>query len=297
MDSSVKSAGDKRYQVIIIVVLSVFAALAILPFILLVSSSFTEESTLLTQGYSFIPRKFSAYAYEYLFSSNGVKIFRAYGVTFIVTIIGTGISLLIGPMLAWTLSRKDYKRAKVLSFMVFFTMLFNGGIVPSYLMWTSIFHVKNTLFGLIFPSLLFNGFYILLYKNNFSANIHPALVEAAKIDGAGEVYIYFHIVLPLSLPILATIGLMVGLGYWNDWTNVIYYITEERRYSLQVYLNSILNNIAAAQSMGGATIGGNFPGISIRMAMAVIGIVPIMVLYPFFQKYFVKGIAIGGVKE
>ena len=137
MDSSVKSASDKRYQAIIIAILSVFAALAILPFILLVSSSFTEESTLLSQGYSFIPRKFSAYAYQYLFSSNGIRIFRAYGITLIVTAVGTCISLLIGPMLAWTLARPDYKRAKVLSFMVFFTMLFNGGIVPSYLMYTS----------------------------------------------------------------------------------------------------------------------------------------------------------------
>lgn len=301
MDSSVKSAGDKRYQVIIIVILTFFAAMAILPFILLVSSSFTEEATLLTKGYSFIPRKFSAYAYQYLFSSNGLKIFRAYGVTFAVTIIGTGFSLLIGPMLAWTLSRRDYKRAKLLSFMVFFTMLFNGGIVPSYLMWTTVFHVKNTLFGLVLPSLLFNGFYILLYKNNFTANIHPALVEAAKIDGAGEVYIYFHIVLPLSLPILATIGLMVGLGYWNDWTNGLYYVNDTHLYSLQQFLKSIIDNINNLSSLSGnAGVGealAKMPGSSIRMAMAVVGVLPVMILYPFFQKAFVAGIALGGVKE
>ncbi len=301
MDSSVKSASDKRYQIIIIAILSIFAALAILPFILLLSSSFTEESTLLSQGYSFIPKKFSAYAYQYLFSSNGIRIFRAYGVTLIVTAAGTCLSLLIGPMLAWTLSRSDYKRAKVLSFMVFFTMLFNGGIVPSYLMYTSIFHVKNTIFGLIFPSLLFNGFYILLYKNNFKANIHPALVEAAKIDGAGEFYIYSHIVLPLSLPILATIGLMVGLGYWNDWTNGLYYVNDTRLYSLQQFLKSIIDNINNLSSLSGSAgvseALAQMPGNSIRMAMAVIGVIPIMILYPFFQKAFVAGIALGGVKE
>lgn len=301
MDTSVKSAGDRRYQAIILIILCILAVLAILPFVLLLSSSFTEEATLLTKGYSFIPRKFSTYAYEYLFSSNGTKIFRAYGITFFITIVGTAISLLIGPMLAWTLSRKDYSRARVLTFLIFFTMLFNGGIVPSYMMWTQTFGVKDTVLGLIFPTLLFNGFYILLYKNNFSSNIHPALIEAAKIDGAGEVYIYFKIVLPLSLPILATIGLMVGLGYWNDWTNGLYYVNDTNLYSLQQFLKSIIDNISNLSSLAGnAAVGealAKMPGSSIRMAMAVIGVLPIMVLYPFFQKAFVAGIALGGVKE
>lgn len=301
MDTSVKSASDKRYQAVIFTVLLIFALMAILPFILLLSSSLTEESVLLTQGYSFWPKKFSLYAYEYLFSSNGAKIFKAYGITFLITILGVSIHLLIAPMLAWGLSRKDYKRAKVLSFMIFFTMLFNGGIVPSYLMWTTKFGVKNTLWGLILPSLVFNGFYIMLYKNNFSSNIHPALIEAAKIDGAGEVYIYFKIVLPLSLPILATIGLMVGLGYWNDWTNGLYYISDTNLYSLQQLLKSIIDNIANLSAVAGTGSVGEtlakMPGSSIRMAMAVVGIIPIIVLYPFFQKAFTAGIALGGVKE
>ena len=301
MDSSVKTVNDKRHQVIIIAILTLFSVMAILPFILLLSSSLTEEATLLTKGYSFIPRKFSFYAYEYLFSSNGRKIFRAYGVTLVVTVIGTTFSLLCGPMLAWTLSRKDYKRAKTLTFLVFFTMLFNGGIVPSYIMWTNVFHVKNTLLGLVLPSLMFNGFYILLYKNNFQANIHPALVEAAKIDGAGELYIYFKIVLPLSLPILATIGLMVGLGYWNDWTNGLYYVNDSSLYSLQQLLKSIIDNInnlsSLTSSSGVSEVIAKMPGSSIRMAMAVVGVIPIMILYPFFQKAFIAGIALGGVKE
>lgn len=301
MDSSVKSASDKRYQVLVVAILSIFALLAILPFLLLVSSSFTEEATLLTEGYSFWPKKFSVYSYQYLFSSNGARIFRAYGMTFLTTIIGTGISLLIGPMLGWGLSRKDYRRGKALTLMVFFCMLFNGGIVPSYIMWTTAFGVKNTIFGLIFPTLIFNGFYIMLYKNNFVANIHPALIEAAKIDGAGEFYIYFKIVLPLSLPILATIGLMVGLGYWNDWTNGLYYISDTKLYTLQQFLKSIIDNISNLSSMAGQagvseTIA-KMPGSSIRMTMAVIGILPVMILYPFFQKAFVAGIALGGVKE
>lgn len=300
-DSSVKSTGDKVYQTIIIVLLVFMALCAILPFLLLVSSSLTEESTLLKEGYSFIPKKFSTYAYYYLFQSNGAKVFRAYGITFFVTIVGTCLSLLIGPMLGWVLSRKDYKHGKTLTFMVFFTMLFNGGVVPSYIMYTQLFHMKNSIMALLIPTLVFNGFYIILYKNNFASNIHPALVEAAKIDGAGELYIYFRIVLPLSLPILATIGLMVGLGYWNDWNNGLYYISDTSLYSLQQLLKSIIDNVNTLASMAttadAAAAVAKMPGTSIRMAMAVIGVIPIMVLYPFFQKAFIAGISLGGVKE
>lgn len=300
-DSSVKSTGDKAYQALIFVILTILALCALLPFLLLVSSSLTENATLLKEGYSFLPRNFTLYAYTYLFKSNATKVFRAYGITFFVTIVGTAVSLLIGPMLGWVLSRKDYKRAKPLTFMVFFTMLFNGGVVPSYIMYTQVFHMKNSILALLIPTLLFNGFYIILYKNNFASNIHPALVEAAKIDGAGELYIYFKIVLPLSLPILATIGLMVGLGYWNDWTNGLYYISDTKLYSLQQFLKSIIDNIntlaSMANSADAAAAVAKMPGTSIRMAMAVIGVIPIMVLYPFFQKAFIAGISLGGVKE
>ena len=300
-DSSVKSTGDKAYQVLIFAILTILALCALLPFLLLVSSSLTENATLLKEGYSFLPRDFTLYAYTYLFKSNATKVFRAYGITFFITIVGTAISLLIGPMLGWVLSRKDYKRAKPLTFMVFFTMLFNGGVVPSYIMYTQVFHMKNSILALLIPTLLFNGFYIILYKNNFASNIHPALVEAAKIDGAGELYIYFKIVLPLSLPILATIGLMVGLGYWNDWTNGLYYISDTKLYSLQQFLKSIIDNIntlaTMATSADAAAAVAKMPGTSIRMAMAVIGVITIMVLYPFFQKAFIAGISLGGVKE
>ena len=300
-DSSVKTSADRAYQIVLIVILGVLAALAILPFILLLSSSFTEEATLMREGYSLLPRKFSTYAYYYLFQSNGAKVFRAYGITFLITIVGTTLSLLIGPMLGWVMSRRDYKRSKILTFLVFFTMLFNGGIVPSYIMYSRYFHMKNSLLALLIPTLLFNGFYIILYKNNFASNIHPALVEAAKVDGAGELFIYFKIVLPLSLPILATIGLMVGLGYWNDWTNGLYYISDTKLYALQQLLKSIIDNVntlaTMANTAGAAEAVAKMPGTSIRMAMAVIGVIPVMVLYPFFQKAFIAGISLGGVKE
>jgi len=150
----------------------------------------------------------------------------------------------------------------------------------------------------VFPNLLTNGFLIMIVKNFFTANIHPAILEAAKIDGAGEWKIYYKIVMPLSLPILATVGLMIGLGYWNDWVNGLYYITNTNLYSLQVLLSSILLNAQALASMGSsATASMTLPATTVRMAIAVIGVIPILALYPFFQKYFVKGIVLGGVKE
>lgn len=300
-DSGLRTRNDRLLQFVIVAILMVFALCAIIPFLILLASSFTDEASLIKYGYSLWPKEFSAYAYEYLFQSNGAKVLRAYGITFAVTIVGTSISLLIGPMFGWVLSRKDYKRGKILTFMVFFTMLFNGGIVPSYIMYTQVFHLKNSFWALVFPTLVINGFYVILYKNNFASNIHPALVEAAKIDGAGELYIYFKIVLPLSKPILATVGLMVGLGYWNDWTNGLYYITDTRMYSLQQLLKSIIDNInnlaSLASSADVASVVSQMPGTSIRMAMAVIGVIPVMILYPFFQKAFIAGIALGGVKE
>lgn len=290
--------GEKTEQVIIYVVLTIFALCAILPFILLLTSSLADEQSIKTFGYSFWPKEWSTYAYEYLFKANGESILRSYGITLFVTVFGTGLSLIITPMIAYALSRRDFKRAAVYSFLVFFTIIFNGGVVPSYIMWNNLFEIKNTIWALIFPNLVTNGFLITIAKNFFSSSIHPALLEAARIDGAGETQIYLKIVLPQSLPIIATLGLMVGLGYWNDWVNGLYYLTETELYSLPVMLNSILLNAQALSAMGsGAASSMQLPSTTVRMAIAVIGVIPVMALYPFFQKYFVKGIMLGGVKE
>ena len=236
-------------------------------------------------------------SFSYLFVTNLKNILHAYGITLFVTFVGTALSLLLTSLLAYPLSRKDYVRRKGVSFYVFFTMLFNGGLVPSYMMWTQIFHVKNSIIALILPTLLLNGFNVILMRSNFQSNIHPALIEAAKIDGAGELRIYFQLVLPLSRPIMATVGLMTAISYWNDWTNGLYYISNPELYSLQQMLNNILTNVQALAQMTTVTVTQKLPGTSVRMAMAVIGVLPILVLYPFFQSYFVKGIAMGGVKE
>lgn len=293
--NSVKGKSDRLFKLVVYTVLVFCAACAILPFLLLIMSSLTSEESLAIYGYSFWPKEWSLYSYKWLFSTNGARVFRAYGVTIFITVVGTGLSLLIAPLLAYPLSRRDYKRRNFFTFIVFFTMLFNGGVVPQYIMWSQFFHIKDTIWAWIFPNLLFTGFFIILYKNYFASNIHPTIIEAAKIDGASEWYIYFRIVLPLSLPILATIGLMTGLGYWNNWTNGLYYITDTRLFSLQQYLKSIIDNITALANLDVGSA--DMPSICIRMAIAVVGTVPIMLLYPFFQKAFVAGIALGGVKE
>lgn len=297
--SNVLGRGEKIFQVIIHIVLIFLAVCAILPIWVLVAGSITDEEELILHGYSFFPTKLSSAAYVYL-SYKASEILRAYGITLFITVVGTGLSLIITPLLAYPLSRKDFNKRNLFSFIVFFTMLFNGGIVPSYIMWTQLFGVKNTIASLIFPNLLMNGFNVILMKNYFTQNIPFELIEAAKVDGAGEFTIFFRMIIPLSTPIMATVGLFVGLGYWNDWTNGLYYITKPELYSLQNYLNRILQDVqflsSSTLSSAGVAATTKMPSVSVRMAISVIGIVPIIVLYPFFQKYFSKGIMIGAVK-
>jgi putative aldouronate transport system permease protein len=227
-------------------------------------------------------------------------IFRSYGVSIFVTGFGTFLSVLLTTMLAYPMSRKNFKYAKVLSFFVFFTMLFNGGIVPSYIMWTSFFHIKNTIWALIFPNYLISAFNVILVKNFYQNNIPDALVEAAQIDGATEMQIFRKVMLPLAKPVVATIGLFTGLTYWNDWTNGLYYVDKQSLYSIQLLLMQIMNNIQALKAntslVGTGNVAATLSGTSVRMALAFIGILPILVVYPFVQKYLVEGVVVGAVK-
>lgn len=291
-------SNNKVEQVVLHTIFILLCIIAAAPFLLLISSSITEESTLLQYGYSFFPKKVSFYAYEYLFQSGGKNI-RGLGLSVLVTIVGTACSILMTVMFAYPISRKELPHRNLFSFLVFFTMLFNGGLVPTYMMYTQIFHIKNTIWALIIPSLLMNAFYIIMMRSFFVSNIPDSLIEAARIDGAGEFRILFRIVLPLSKPMLATLALMVGLGYWNDWMNSLYYITDDSLYTLQAILNNIITSITFLQSstMGSvASAVAAMPSTGIRMAIAVVGVIPVLVIYPFFQKYFVKGIVVGGVK-
>jgi putative aldouronate transport system permease protein len=289
--------GNKTSKIIANIVLITVSLLCILPFILLISSSFSSEKSILLRGYSFIPREFSLDAYKYL-ATNGAYILHAYGITFFITIVGVTVSLIITTMLAYPLSRADFPFRKQITFYIFFTMLFNGGLVPTYLLYNNFFHIKNTIFALIMPYLLMNGFNVLITRTFFTANIPPSIIESAKIDGAGEFTIFSKIILPLSLPILATIGLFVGVGYWNDWFNGMVFISNAKLYSIQNVLNQMLQNIQFMQNNPdiGTKMTTELPETTVKMAIAVIGVLPILVIYPFFQKYFVKGITIGAVK-
>ena len=289
----------KISQIFINFFLILVSLTCIIPFLLLFMASITDENAIVKYGYSLIPHKISFYAYEYL-QSNAFSILRAYGITIFVTVIGTVCSLLIMALLAYPLSRKGMPFSKTITFIVFFTLLFNGGLVPTYLVYTRVFNLNNNVFALIVPYLLVRAFYVLLMRTFFTMTIPESLIESATIDGAGEWYIFFKIVSPLALPVLATVGLFQTVNYWNDWFNGFIFLTNTKLYSIQVLLNRILLDIqflsTNAVSSTGSETAAQLPIQSVRMALAVLGVLPILIAYPFFQKYFVKGLTVGAIK-
>ena len=290
---------DKIQQTLMHIFMILLVLSCVLPFLLMVMASLTEEMTLTRNGYSFFPEVFSLETYRYIIRSAGT-ILRGYVMTIVVTVIGTVCNLVLTILFAYPLSRKDRPYRSGLSFFLFFTMLFNGGLVPTYMMYANTFHIKNTLFALIVPSLMMNAFYVIMMRSFFSSSIPDSLIEAAKLDGASERKILMSIVVPLSKPMIVTLVLMVGLGYWNDWMNGLYYVTEQKLYTIQMILNNMINNIEFltrnASMLGSAASSMKIPQVGIRMGIAVIAVLPVLIIYPFLQKYFVKGIVIGGVK-
>ncbi|MDO5423161.1 MAG: carbohydrate ABC transporter permease [Eubacteriales bacterium] len=288
------------WQIAAYAVMIIGSLLALLPFVLLVIASFTDNQTALVNGYTFFPEKWSLEAYRYI-AREWATIGRAYLMTILVTVVGTGLSLVLTSTFAFAVSNQKLPGQKILMFMCIFTMLFNGGIVASYYIYSNVFHIKDTIWALIVPNLLMSPFNVVLVKNYFTNSISPSLLEAAEIDGANVFQVFVKIVMPLSVPILATIGLMSAIAYWNDWTNGLYYLTENggsQLYTIQIVLNKINENINfLANNSDLAVQATTVPSTTMRMAIAVVGILPMMIAYPFFQKYFVKGITMGGVKE
>jgi putative aldouronate transport system permease protein len=277
-------------------VLILASAVCVIPFLLLITASVTAENSLIVNGYRLIPKEFSFAAYEYLWFQKD-SILRAYGITIISTAIGTAVSLIITVLLAYPLSMPYFKGRKIIMFLLVFSMLFNGGLVPTYIMYTQYFHLKNTFWALVIPGMLMNAFSVLLIRNYFINSVPREIIEAGRIDGAGEYGILLKIILPISAPILATIGLMTGLAYWNNWYNGLIYLSDDTWYSIQVLLNAILQNVQfLASNEVGSRITMQLPATSIRMAIAAIAVIPILIAYPFFQKYFVKSITLGAVK-
>jgi len=291
-----KQLDRKIFSGIGYVSLIFLAILCVFPFILVVSSSLTEENKILTDGYQFIPTAFSTEAYSILFKYPDQMI-QAYMVTIGVTLIGTLLGLFLTSMTAYALSRKDFKWRNKFSFFFFFTTLFNGGLVPWYLLMVNYLHIKDTLMALVIPMML-NVFYIIVMKS-FMGSIPEAIVESAKIDGAGDFKIYARLILPLSKPALATIGLFLALAYWNDWYNALLFISDEKLMPLQYYLYKMLGNMDGMRKamMGaGAVVTTSIPSESLKMAMTVVATGPILLAYPFVQRYFVQGLTIGAVK-
>ncbi|WP_027205971.1 carbohydrate ABC transporter permease [Butyrivibrio fibrisolvens] len=289
---------DTSFQVIDNIIMIIMCLLVLFPIGLLIMSSMSAESDVIKYGYSLMPRQFDFTAYRYIFGEG--SIFHSYFITVSVTVIGTVLSVIMTTMIAYTLTVPGLPGKKIISFYVLFTMLFSGGLVPSYMMWSNIFHIKNTYGALIFPSLLCSAFHIMITRSYFQNNIPGEILESARIDGMTEFGIFFKIVLPLSTPIIATIGFMRALMYWNDWTNSLYYITDKNLVSIQALLNNMLTNAQyLAQSMDAsmvATDSANVPSLTLRMAVAVVGMLPMIALYPFFQKYYMKGLTVGAVK-
>jgi len=297
-----KTREDKIFNVFGHIFMILLTVMAIVPIVLMVISSLTSNGAVLRNGYSFFPEEWSTYAYECIFASNGGVVLKAYGISFFITAIGTTCSLLLTIGLAYGLSKKGLPGRGIFTFLVVFTMLFNGGLVPTYINYTNVFHIRDTIYGLLIPSLLMNAFNILLMKSYFVTGVPDEILEAAYIDGASEFQTMVKIAVPLSKPIIATIGMFAGIAYWNDWNNgYIYLVQRTDLYSIQNLLNRLMQNINAltqnASQVGNVNQGlSEIPSVTVRMAMATLGILPIVVIYPFIQKNFVKGITLGGVK-
>lgn len=268
------------------------------PFLLIVSVSLTDEKALAEFGYSFIPSRFSLVAYDFILQSPAALL-RAYGNTIFITVIGTVLSLLLTSMVAYVVSRRDYRLRVPLTVYIFFTMLFSGGLVPFYILMTQYLHLKDSLWAIILPGML-SPFYVLIMKG-FMGKIPHELIESAKVDGASERRIFFQMILPLSTPALATLGLFIAFNYWNEWFNALLFIDNDKLVPLQLLLVRIMNtldflrnNSEYIQSLGLDM--SQLPNESMRMALVILVAGPMMFIFPFFQKYFVQGMTVGSLK-
>lgn len=285
-------ARAKIARLLILTFIGVICIIWIIPLVMILSASLTEEATLVNSGYQLIPPKFSLDAYKWL-GNDPSRLINSYGVSIVVTAVGTVFGVLIMALLAYVLSRSELKLRTVLTFVVFFTMLFNGGLVPYYINMTRVLALKNTLLALILPYLV-TAFYVLLLRTYFSA-LPKDLLDAARVDGAGEWRIFFQIVIPLSTPALATVGLFTMLQYWNDMYQALLFIENQQLYPLQYTLYKLLVNTQMLNELTVQT-GAPVPHLSVTMAMAVIAIGPVVFAFLFVQKYFVRGITLGSLK-
>ncbi len=287
-------------QVILAIILLIYTLFCFLPVLLVFIAAFTDEKYITQNGFSFFPKQLSLVGFNTVLRY-GTQLARSYGITIFITVAGTFLGLLIMSMFAYSISRHDFRLSKFLSVYLLIPMLFNGGQLSGYIVFTSYYGLKDSLWLLILPMCV-STMNVIILRTYIANSIPNELMEAAMIDGAGEYRTFFQIVLPLLKPSLAAVGFMMATGYWNDWQNALLYITTDSKKPLQLLLINIQksiefllnnNNVPAAAR---AAMGGTIPQYSATMATVVVVIAPIMVIYPFFQKYFIKGLTVGSVK-
>ena len=288
--------GYRVFNRVSTVLVGLFALLCLLPFLLLLIGSFTDNDVVVRNGYSFFPQKWSMDSYVYLFR-NPQGLINAYKVTIITTLATTVFGLFLTAMTGYALSRQDFRSRNVFSFMFYFTQLFGGGLIPWYMVITQYLGMRDTMWALIVPSLL-SSYNILLMRNFIKQCVPNEVVESARIDGAGDLRIFVQIVLRLATPALATIGLFIALGKWNDWYSSMLFIKTESKHTLQYYLYRMVNMSNAIKSMqqAGVSTDVKLPSETLKMAMAIVATGPVVLVYPFVQRYFVKGLTVGAVK-
>ena len=289
--------GYRVFNLVSKILLGLFALLCLLPFVLMIVGSFTDNGEVIREGYSLFPKKWSTAAYDMLFSYPD-NIIRAYRNTIVQTVVGTAISLFCISGTGYVLSRQDFQSRNIVAFYFYFTMLVGGGLIPWYIVMKQVLHLENTLWAIMVPS-FFSAYNIFLMRNFIKQGVPVELIECSKLDGAGDARIYLQIVLPLSLPSLATIGLFVALGLWNDWYLCMLFISDSELQSLQYYLYSMLNSAKALreiQSRSGIVLDVDLPSETSKLAMSMVATGPILLVYPFIQRFFIKGLTVGAVK-
>lgn len=284
------------FKLIVYAMLAIASIICVFPFIVIISGSLTDNHTIITEGYGLLPRDFTLSAYKTIFKAPQ-DILQAYKMTAYYTIIGTTIGLFMITMTAYVISRPEFKYRNTVSFIIYFTSIFGGGMIPWYLMYSSVLGLKGSTFAIWFPALM-SPFLVILMRTFIKGSVPDAIAESAKIDGAGHITIFFKIVLPVIGPGLATVGLFLAIGYWNDWYRSSMFSTSSKTWELQFYLYDLLNATQALKQMAQNTSvsTGDLPTESIKLAMAVVATGPVLMFYPFVQKYFVSGITVGAVK-
>lgn len=288
-----QTPGTIMFRSVSSTIIVLLSLICVIPFWMIVVGSFSSEADVVVNGYSLFPHEFSLDAYQVVFKSGG-RIFRAYGVTIIVTVVGTVFGVLLTAMGGFVLSRKDFKHRNQFALFFYFTTLFSGGMIPFYMVVTKVLYLKDTLWALILPGLT-SVFYIFLFRNFLKA-IPDELMESARIDGAGDMRIFLQIAMPVAKPAIATIALFTALAYWNDWYRSLLFIQDENKYALQYLLYRMLLDASDAAASAGDLVIERMPSETMKLATAVITTGPVLLFYPFAQKYFVGGLIVGSVK-